>query len=467
MESKESVRLTRFAVKLYNFLTGLGLPVSSVEFAQTVYLIEQARPRNYEDLKRLIVPVMARNKEQHLLLRQIMDFLVETSEDWDRLGATLGIKGIDPLILRQFAPTVARMVEWVNHPDLFYRHLQELYLKLHERYHDRMLNSGYMLLSQALELDRPEKELAALGKGLELAGWRPEDVASMTAAIEGMIAFIRRNISEFIMNASNVMGAVGAVASLHAGEPKSGAKELWNIPLSFLSKKDIDTVNRIIRRMAAHFREDIRRRQYGVMTDEVSVRQTLRLNAGRDMLIQLGYGKIKKLESPLIVLCDISGSMRNYARFFMQFISIVKDTFRKLRVFVFVSGIEDVTQLVKTKPADELIDRIFADYREARSYTDYGNVLRQFTTKHIGLVTTKTRLLIIGDGRTNYQYPGDEELGLLKKRVKDILWFTPDEQFSWFSGDSEMNLYSRYTDELFVVRTLAELQTALQALVKV
>ncbi len=461
MEVKESVK---FTTKVYNFLSGLGMPVSPVDFSQTAYVIEQTKPRDYEALKRVVVPIMARNKEQQVLLQQIFDFLLNTSEDWEKLGDALGVRHIDPFILKESAPTIAKLLDWVNHPELFYKHLQELYLELHKRYEDRMLNSGYMLLAEALELDRPEKELVVLGRALELAGWCPEDIAKITAAIENMLTFIRRNISEFILNASKV---AGLVTSLHSHEPKSGEKELWNIPLSFLSKKDIETINQIIRSMALRFREDVKRRQYGIATRDISIRQTFRLNAGRDMLIQLGYSKIKKLESPLIVLCDISGSMRNYARFFMQFISIVKDTFKKLKVFVFVSGIEDVTMLVKSKPADELIDRIFADYREARSYTDYGNVFRQFSGKYLGLITSKTRLLIIGDGRTNYQYPGDDELAILKKRVKDILWFTPDDQFSWFTGDSEMNLYSRYTDELFVVRTLSELKTALQSLLTV
>ena len=458
MEIAESIR---FASKLYTFLSGLGMPVSPVEFAQTAFVIEQSRPDTYDALKRTIVPVMAKTREHQILLQQIMDFLLGTSDNWDRLGQALGPQRIDPGILRQTAPSIARMAEWINHPELFYRRLQELYLELYNRYGERLMSSGYMMLSDALELGRPEKELVALGSALELAGWCPEDIKLVTSAIENMLLFIRKGISEFIMSASKVIGATRA---LHSGEPKSGPRELWDVPLSFLSRKDIETINQIIKRVALRLRQDIKRRQYGVLTSEVSIRQTLRSNAGRDALIQLGYSKIKKLESPLIVLCDISGSMRNYARFFMQFISIIKDTFKRLRVFVFVSDIKDVTTLVRSRPADEVIDRIFTDYREARAYTDYGNVLKQFTGKNLGLITSKTRLLIIGDGRTNYQYPGEEELAVLKKKSKDILWFTPDEQYSWFIGDSEMNLYSRYTDGLFVVRTLSELTTALESL---
>ncbi len=461
MEVKESIK---FTAKIYNFLSGLGMPVSPIELSQTMYVISLTTPADHAALKRAVIPILARNREEYQLLHQIFDFLLATADDWDKLGSMAGTRRIDPLLLRESAPTIAKFMDWASRPDLFYRRLQELYVELHTRYEDRMLNSGYLLLAEALELDRPERELVVLGKALELAGWCPEDIRTVTSAIENILAFLRRALSEFILNASKV---TGLTTTLHSHEPKSGEKELWNIPLSFLSKKDIATINDIVRRMALQFRDDVRRRQYGIATKDVSIRQTFRLNAGRDTLIQLGYSKIKKLESPLVVLCDISGSMRNYARFFMQFISVVKDTFKKLRVFVFVSGIEDVTRLVHTKPGDELIDRIFADYRAARSYTDYGNVFRQFTAQYLGTITSKTRLLVIGDGRTNYQYPGDEELELLKKRVKDIIWFTPDEQFSWYTGDSEMNLYSRYTDELFVVRTLSELKTALQSLLTV
>ncbi|MGB9734889.1 MAG: VWA domain-containing protein [bacterium] len=458
MEIKKSIK---FTTKVYNFLSGLGLPVSPIEFTQVVHVIEQVKPKDYNALGNVIIPIMSKNKEQYLLLQEIITFLIETSDEWEKMDNIFGLRRIDPLILRESAPTIAKLIDWISHPELFYKRLQELYIQLNARYGDRILNSGYMFLSEALELDKPEKELIALSRALELAGWCPEDIVKITTTIESMLMFVRRNISEFVINASRISGDISAV---HGNEPRSGEKELWNIPLSFLSKKDIDTINQIIKRMAMRFREDLKRRQYGVPTRNVSVRQTFRLNTGRDMLIQLGYSKIKKLESPLIVLCDISGSMRNYARFFMQFISVVKDTFKKLRVFVFVSGVEDVTLLVKNKPADELIDRIFADYREARTYTDYGNTFRQFISKHLDLVTSKTRLLIIGDGRTNYQYPGDQELATLKKRVKDIFWFTPDENYAWFIGDSEMNLYSQYTDKLFVVKTLGELKTALQSL---
>lgn len=461
MEIKESIK---FITKVYNFLSGLGLPVYPVEFAQVIYVVEQSKPRDHSSLIKIILPIMSRNKEQYLLLKDIVSFVLETSDEWEMVGNVFGFKHIDSLILRESAPTITKLMEWISHPELFYKRLQELYMQLNARYGDRILNSGYMFLSEALELDKHEKELVSLSKALELAGWCKDDIIKIITTIQNMLTFIRRNISEFVLNASKVSGMV---SNMHSNEPKSGEKELWNIPLSFLSKKDIDTINQIIRRMAIHFREDVKRRQYGIPTRNVSVRQTFRLNAGRDTLIQLGYSKIKKLESPLIVLCDISGSMRNYARFFMQFISIVKDTFKKLRVFVFVSGVEDVTLLVKNKPTDDLIDRIFADYREARTYTDYGNTFRQFVSKYLGLVTSKTRLLIIGDGRTNYQYPGDKELALLKKRVKDIFWFTPDENYNWFIGDSEMNLYSQYTDKLFVVKTLGELKTALQSLLTV
>ena len=460
MEIKESVE---FTTRVYNFLSGFGMPVSSVELSQTLLMINQLKPETYGDLAQIIVPIMARSKDQYFLIQEIITFLIETSDEWKNVHNTFGLIHIDPLILKEVAPTIARLIDWLNHPDQFYKHLQSLYMQLRARYGDRTLNSGYMLLSDALELDKPEKELISLSKALQLAGWCPEDIKRITTTIEDMLVFIRRNISEFILNASRVSGLE---TSLHSNEPKSGERELWNIPLSFLSKKDIDTITQIIRKMALRFREDIKRRQYGILTHGISIRQTFRLNAGRDMLIQLGYSKIKKLESPLIVLCDISGSMRNYARFFMQFISVVKDIFKKLRVFVFVSDIEDVSLLVKTKPADELIDRIFADYKEARTYTDYGNTLRQFTNKYLGLITSKTRVLIIGDGRTNYQYPGDQELAILKKRVKDIFWFTPDEQYNWFIGDSEMNLYSQYADRLFIVRTLGELKIALQSLLE-
>ncbi|MCL5792217.1 MAG: VWA domain-containing protein [Deltaproteobacteria bacterium] len=458
MEVKESLK---FTTNLYAFLNNLGMHVQPVEFVQTTFAVKQIKPDTPEEFKNVIIPIMAKNMNQAVLIRHAIDFILTTSGNWDAIKDTISFDQIDQGILKEAAPTIAKMADWIENPDLFYKMLEQLYRKLYEQYDDRAIRSGYTMLSDALELNKPEKEIVALTKVLELNGWCSEDIAKIRSIIEGMVIFIRRNISEFLISASKVISMTGF---MHPSMPKSGQRDLWDIPLFFLSRKELEQVNVLVRRVALRFRDKLRQRQYGLNTNEVSIRKTLRLNTGMDNIIHLDYKRIKKLESPLIVLCDVSSSMRNYARFFLQFLSVVKDVFRKVKVIIFVSSIHEITSLIKTKPDDEVISTIFAEYPEARTYTDYGSVFKQFVEQYFGTVTAKTRLLVVGDGRTNHLYPGDEELEKIKKKAKEIIWFNPEENYNWYLGDSEMSLYMQYTDRIFTVRTLRELISALESI---
>ena len=80
-------------------------------------------------------------------------------------------------------------------------------------------------------------------------------------------------------------------------------------------------------------------------------------------------------------------------------------------------------------------------------------------------VTRRTTVLVIGDGRNNYNPPNAWVLDEIRARARRLLWICPEQRSSWGFGDSEMLLYAARAHRVATVGTLAELEEVADALV--
>ena len=89
--------------------------------------------------------------------------------------------------------------------------------------------------------------------------------------------------------------------------------------------------------------------------------------------------------------------------------------------------------------------------------SNYGHALQLFQQTWLGSITRRTTVIVIGDGRTNYNPPNAWVLGELKRKCRRLIWLCPEEEHSWGFGDSEMPLYARHCDRVESVRSLDDL----------
>ena len=137
-----------------------------------------------------------------------------------------------------------------------------------------------------------------------------------------------------------------------------------------------------------------------------------------------------------------------------------------MRGFAFVAGLADVTEMFANEPVERAVERVLAG--EAVSVfqnSDYGRAFREFGALHLESLTHRTTLVVLGDGRTNYQPPEDWVLEEARRRCKNVLWLCPEGRGTWGIGDSRMPTYARHADRVFVVRTLRDLSSAIDTLV--
>jgi hypothetical protein len=74
-------------------------------------------------------------------------------------------------------------------------------------------------------------------------------------------------------------------------------------------------------------------------------------------------------------------------------------------------------------------------------------------------------VIVVGDGRNNYNAPEAWVLDDLRRRAKRLLWICPEDRYGWGMGDSEMHLYAPRCDRVATASTLEELEGIADVLV--
>lgn len=214
----------------------------------------------------------------------------------------------------------------------------------------------------------------------------------------------------------------------------------------------------LTRAMAARLAQRRRRRNRG----QLDFRQTVRHS--------LSYGGVPaepKFKAPrpskpeVMVVADISGSVASFARFTLQFVYAMGNQFSKVRAWVFIDGIDEVTSYFTE--ADDIMEAIHrvnteADVVWVDGHSDYGHAFGVFDDRHRNEITPKSTIILLGDARNNYHAP---QAGLLKewrRRARRLYWLNPEPRGYWDTGDSVVSDYGVHCDGVFECRNLRQLE---------
>ena len=169
----------------------------------------------------------------------------------------------------------------------------------------------------------------------------------------------------------------------------------------------------------------------------------------------------------LYLLCDLSGSVAEFARFTTSFLYAMNEEFSRIRSFAFVDGVDEVTGVLDDRSAVLDAPRLLARANVvwADGHSDYGTVFERFWARYgrPGL-GPKTTVIITGDGRNNYRAPGVEALRAMKERARKVYWLNPEPRRQWNTTDSIMATYAPHCDGVFEARNLRQLAAFVHAI---
>ena len=163
----------------------------------------------------------------------------------------------------------------------------------------------------------------------------------------------------------------------------------------------------------------------------------------------------------LMVVADISGSVAAFALFTLMLVYAIQGQFSKVRSFVFIDGLDEVTDYFKnTEDIQDAIHRVNteADVVWVDGHSDYGHAFEVFWERYGKDVGPKTTVLLLGDARNNYHASQAWVVKEIKSKARHVYWLNPEPKSYWNTGDSIVGEYGTHTDGVYEVRNLRQLE---------
>ena len=235
--------------------------------------------------------------------------------------------------------------------------------------------------------------------------------------------------------------------------------------LSNIEKRDFARMHVIVSKIAKRLAERHSRRKKQRVRGQLDFRKTLRKNAAYDGVMFETFWRSRVVDRPRVVaICDVSGSVRQYARFLLLFLHSLGEQVSDVRSFAFTNHLVDVSDTFELLPVEQAVDKVMQAV--GGSGTDYGQTLLDIEEQLLGDIDRRTTVLILGDARNNRGEAHVEVMKQLYERARRVIWLNPEPTSFWGLGDSEMKRYAPYCHIARECNSLAHLESTLDALLR-
>lgn len=228
------------------------------------------------------------------------------------------------------------------------------------------------------------------------------------------------------------------------------------------TQADVERMRAALAPLARKLTMQLSHRRRRARRGRLDMRRTIRgsLSTG-GALVEPHFRRPVAGKPEIVLLCDISGSMRAFARFTLELTYGLATQFQRVRTFVFVDALDEVTGMLQSAgsfPAALARVEAEADVVHADGQSWYGNCLQQFWQRAGRDIAPRTTVLVVGDARGNFRSSGAEYLQRVADRARKVYWLNPEPRAHWDSGDSVISEFAPACDEVVEVRTLAQLE---------
>ncbi|HEX3033307.1 MAG TPA: VWA domain-containing protein [Bacillota bacterium] len=227
-----------------------------------------------------------------------------------------------------------------------------------------------------------------------------------------------------------------------------------------LNQQQIGEMKRIISRMANKLGTRLSRRWMRSKRGDLDLGRTLRKAMSTGGVPMFPAFRSKKPTKPeLVILCDLSGSVAVFSEFMLQLVYSMQRKFRLVRSFVFVDTVEEISVYFRTLEIEDALVQVYNKVKYSKTgFSHYGETILAFEARYGEVVTHNTTVIVLGDGRNNYQKPGLAGWLNLQERAKRVIWLNPEPRESWNREDSIMDTFALAATQVFECRNLRQLE---------
>lgn len=451
--------------RLVEFVRGLragGVPVSTAEEIDALEAVELMGVRD----RSLFAAYLKSTLIKHFADRELFDELFPiyfSSGDLALQNALESLSADDETLLKQalsqFDERLQQLLNWLTSGEgPSAEELEALMEQSGIRWATSPGSAVWVTrrLLQQMGFSQLEGRLQELAQRLRDLGMADETIGR----VMGVVEVNREQLTEYVSEQVQL-----EISRRRAERPRDiQGPDLMQKSFQALSAAEVVALRAEIRRIVNQLktRAALRRKKgvKGRFDPRTTIRQNLRYG-GVPLEI---YHKKKKLKPDIILIFDVSRSMQTIIEFLLHFVMEMQDQVSRLRSYAYYDNLGEVTDIIKRADA-RAIDQAFTAVQKGIPghlwRTNLGYSLHTFFQGHLDVVTQRSTVIIIGDGRNNFADPRLDLISHLQKRARKLIWFTPENQQIWGSGDSDMDRYAPLCDEVYQIRNLAQLATAI------
>ena len=360
--------------------------------------------------------------------------------------------------LRQFAEDLRQRIErLMNGEPLSKSELEALGRMVGLNQADNLGYQNWMAqrMMRALAFPEVRQAMKELMEQLAQMGMSRERLDQVRAMIQQNLQGMQEQIDQF---------AGERIAENLSERPRSdNVDSLMNRPFQALSDADKKLLQREVKRLAAALRTRIALRQKRARKGQLDPKATIRANLKyHGVPIELRHrNRVRKPK--IVVICDISTSMRFCSELMLTFLYALQGQVRKTHAFAFIDHLESISEDFSGANPDVAIASVLWRMPSGHYNTDLGWSLNDFNSEYLDTLNGQTTLLIVGDGRNNYNDPRLDIFSLMSRRAARTIWLNPESPVLWH-GDSDMPKYAPLCNDVLKVSNLKELAHAVDEL---
>jgi uncharacterized protein len=437
------------AAKLLGFCEELrseGVAVGTSEILDAFAALEQVPWTSHDDFREALAATIAKSQEDRRLFELLFErwfFRAAESEAIERgIGeeADASYEGGERLDIDELREQVRRAILDGDEGEM--RDLARLAIAAFGR-----RGEGSGVVGVDVQRIRRTLELSAgTQRGEDGSGEMPPIDREQLNRFE---RHLRRELERDLIERTETLPPSRPLAELDRALPTSPTQDLAAVHRA---------VSQMKRRLATLGHEQRGRRK----GQAVDVRRTMRasLETG-GVPLRLRFRPKRPRRPEIYVLCDVSTSVTSASVFFLSVLHALHDSFRKLRSFVFIERISEVTEIfAHERDFREIAKRISSEggVADVSGYTDYGRVWLEFLGEISDDLDPRSTVIVLGDARTNGREPHAEVFAQVAERAGRLFWLNPEPKLYWNYGDSVMAAYERHCDGAFECWTTRHLE---------
>ncbi|MEM7118536.1 MAG: VWA domain-containing protein [Chloroflexota bacterium] len=315
---------------------------------------------------------------------------------------------------------------------------------------------------QQMGMGHLEEQMRQLVQKLQEMGMSQDSIQKLL----GIVEVNREALTEQVAQQVGLQ-----IAQQKANRPDDlHGSDLMHKPFNALSEEETNILRQEVKRLVSQLRSRAALRRKRGKEGKFDAKSTIRANQRYGGVpVEIKHKK-NKLKPRLVLICDTSRSMLSVVEFMLRLTYELQDQVSKTRSFGFYGDMMEISvTMAGNRPSEAIQEALEGFYRYGVGHyaTDFGNSLNTFFKKWLDSVDGRTTVVVVGDGRNNYNSPRVDLMKNLQRRARKLIWLNPESERQWGTGDSDMLDYYPICDSVHVVRNLAQLSSAVDKLLDV